>query len=113
MVAQRGQGVVARTVDKTPRTEKPKSGPAPSAQPGKRKLSFKEKHALETLPGEIDRLEAEITALNAALAAPDLYSKDPAGFAAKSRALEAASARKAAAEEQWLELEMLREELEG
>ena len=76
-------------------------------------MSFKEKHALETLPKTIDKLEDEIRVINAALADPKLYSRDPAGFAAKSKALMEAEARRAAAEEQWLELELLREELEG
>ncbi|MFD1254536.1 ABC transporter ATP-binding protein uup [Devosia equisanguinis] len=113
MVSQRGAGVSARVVDKAPKAEKPKAdAPAPQAS-AKRKLSFKEKHALETLPKEIDKLDGEIRTINAALSDPNLYTKDPNGFAAKSKALEAAEARKAAAEEQWLELEMLREELEG
>ncbi|ODT73626.1 MAG: elongation factor 3 [Pelagibacterium sp. SCN 64-44] len=113
MVAQRGQGVTARAAEKAPRAEKPKAA-APLAPPAaKRKLSFKEKHALETLPRDIDKLDAEIRALNAVLSDPAFYTRDPNGFAAKSKALEAAEAKKAAAEEQWLELEMLREELEG
>lgn len=113
MVSQRGAGVSARVVEKAPRPEKAKAEAAAPAAAGKRKLSFKEKHALETLPKEIDRLDAEIRAFNAALSDPALYGKDPTGFAAKSKALADAEARKAAAEEQWLELEMLREELEG
>ncbi|NMA96649.1 MAG: ABC-F family ATP-binding cassette domain-containing protein [Phyllobacteriaceae bacterium] len=113
MVAQRGEGVQARTVEKAAKADKPKAEPAATAPAAKRKLSFKEKHALETLPKEIEKLEAEIKTLGAALADPAFYTKDPNGFAAKSKALEAAEAKKAAAEEQWLELEMLREELEG
>ena len=113
MVSQRGSGVAARQVAKPSRPDKPKAQAAPSPPAAKRKLSFKEKHALETLPTQIETLDQEIAALNAALAAPDFYSRDPNGFAAKSKALEAVVARKAAAEEQWLELEMLREELEG
>jgi ATP-binding cassette subfamily F protein uup len=113
MVTQRGTGVTARAVEKAAKPEKPKGDPAPIAAQAKRKLSFKEKHALETLPKDIETLDAEIATLNKALAAPDLYSKDHTSFVAKSKALEAATARKAAAEEQWLELEMLREELEG
>jgi ABC transport system ATP-binding/permease protein len=100
-------------VDRPAKADKPRAEPVAAPSAAKRKLSFKEKHALESLPKEIDKLDAEIALLNKALAAPDLYSKDPNGFAAKSKALEAAAARKAAAEEQWLELEMLREELEG
>jgi ATP-binding cassette subfamily F protein uup len=113
MVAQRGSGVQARAVEKAPKAEKPRVEAAAPAAAGKRKMSFKDKHALETLPRDIEKLEAEIRTLNAALAAPGFYSKDPNGFAAKSKALEAAEAKKAAAEEQWLELEMLREEIEG
>jgi len=114
MVAQRGAGVSARAAVKASRAEKPAaSTPAASPASGKRKLSFKEKHALETLPKEIEKLETEIKALNAALADPAFYTRDPNGFAAKSKALGDAEAKRAAAEEQWLELEMLREELEG
>ncbi|MFC3705172.1 ABC-F family ATP-binding cassette domain-containing protein [Devosia honganensis] len=112
MVAQRGAGVAARPAEK-PRAARPAGKPAAPPPQARRKLSFKEKHALETLPGEIDRLDAEIAALGEALSDPGLYARDPAGFAEKSSALEAAEARKAAAEDEWLELEMLREELEG
>jgi ATP-binding cassette subfamily F protein uup len=112
MVAQRGSGVQARTVERTAKAEKSRTDTATPAA-GKRKMSFKDKHALETLPGDIEKLDADIQALAAALAAPGFYTKDPNGFAAKSKALEAAESKKAAAEERWLELEMLREELEG
>ncbi|WIY53128.1 ATP-binding cassette domain-containing protein [Devosia sp. YIM 151766] len=111
MVAQRGQGVTARTTDKAPKASRPRTEPA-SAPPARRKLSFKQKHALETLPRDIDRFAAEIEALNAALSDPGFYTRDPEGFAAKSAILVATEAKKSAAEEQWLELEMLREELE-
>ena len=55
----------------------------------------------------------EIKALEAELASPDLFTKNPDRFAAASKALEKAQADKDAKEERWLELEMLREELEG
>jgi ATP-binding cassette subfamily F protein uup len=113
MVIQRGEGVNARAaITKAHRAGKTALAQT-SAATAKRKLSFKEKHALETLPKDIEKLEAEIKTLNAALADGSLYAKDPAGFAAKSKALAAAEAKRAAAEEQWLELEMLREEIEG
>ncbi|QQR38768.1 ABC-F family ATP-binding cassette domain-containing protein [Devosia rhizoryzae] len=112
MVSQRGSGVLARTVDKgaKPAKAQPQAAAAPVS---KRKMNFKDKHALDTLPKDIAKLDAEIASLNAALSAPGFYSKDPNGFATKSKALEAAEAKKAAAEERWLELEMLREEIEG
>ncbi len=113
MVIQRGEGVMARDTLKAHRPGKTAMVQTAAPFVAKRKMSFKEKHALETLPKDIAKLEAEIAALNAALADPALYTKDPNGFAAKSKLLEAAEAKKAAAEEQWLELELLREELEG
>jgi ABC transport system ATP-binding/permease protein len=78
-----------------------------------RKMSFKDKHALETLPSRIATLETDIARLNAALADADLYRSQPTKFADTTKALDAAQAALAAAEEQWLALEMLREELEG
>jgi ATP-binding cassette subfamily F protein uup len=117
MVIQRGEGVTAREpaikTHRAGKTSLTQTTEATSAAAPKRKMSFKEKHALETLPKDIAKLDAEIATLNAALAKPNLYTSDPDGFATKSKALEAAMARKARAEEQWLELEMLREELEA
>ena len=78
-----------------------------------KRLTFKDKHALETLPSRITGLEAEIAKLNRQLGNADLYSKDPAKFAATSQALLVAQANLASAEEQWLLLEMRREELEA
>jgi ATP-binding cassette subfamily F protein uup len=79
----------------------------------KAKLSFKQKHALETLPKEIKKHDAEIDRLNALLADPQLYARDPKGFADASAKLTAAQTAKAKAEDQWLELEMIREAIEG
>ncbi len=113
MVAQRGFGVRAPEQAAKPKAEKP--APAPAAPPpaSKGKLSFKQKHALETLPKEMDKLRVEIARHNATLADPNLYSKNPTAFAAASKGLTEAEAALAKAENDWLELEMLREELEG
>ena len=78
----------------------------------KRKLSFNEKHALETLPKEIAALQAAHRHCSR-LRRSRLYARDPKAFAATTAALAAAQAELAAAEEKWLELEMLREEIEG
>jgi len=78
-----------------------------------RKMSFKDRHALEKLPGQIAGLQAEAAQLRQVLANPDLYAKDPKRFAATSAALAKAEAELAEAEERWLELEMQREELAG
>jgi ATP-binding cassette subfamily F protein uup len=113
MVAQRGFGVTAPVVQAKPRAEKPAAAPAASPAAVKQKLSFKQKHALETLPREIARLEAEITVLNKKLADPGLYARDANAFAAASKALDAAQAALSKAEDEWLELESLREAIEG
>jgi ABC transport system ATP-binding/permease protein len=77
------------------------------------KLSYKQKYALETLPGEIEKLTTEIERLEAKLADPDLYAKDPQAFSKTAAALDEKRADLSAKEEEWLELEMLREEIEG
>ena len=112
MVAQRGTGVQARAAAKAEKSAVEKTEAAPRAA-AKRKLSFKEKHALETLPKRIAELQAEIAKHQAALNDPQLFSRDPAKFAAASTALEKAGADLSAAEDQGLELEMLREEIEN
>jgi ABC transport system ATP-binding/permease protein len=111
MVAQRGYGVRAPELAPTPpRAVRTPAAPPP---PPRQKLSFKQKHALETLPKEIARLEAEIAGLNATLADPGLYARDPNAFAAASKSLAAARTALSRAEDAWLELETLRETIEG
>jgi len=115
MIAQRGTGIAARKVEKpeaAPKAEKP-AATAPAAEPKKRRLSFKEKHALETLPATIEALQKELATLHEALADPDLYARDPARFARVSKAVDDRSQALSAAEDEWLALEMLKEELEG
>jgi ATP-binding cassette subfamily F protein uup len=82
------------------------------SKPQNRKMSFKDKHALETLPTRMADLEQDLRRLNRVLSDPDLYRRQPAKFADATKALEAAQASLAKAEEQWLALEMQREELE-
>jgi ATP-binding cassette subfamily F protein uup len=117
MVAQRGKGVasLASSKAKQARDSKPEAAKAPVAKPAKStaKLSFKQKYALENLPKEIEQLEAQIVSLGEKMAKPDFFAKDPDGFAKASAELDRASARKEQAEEEWLELEMMREEMEG
>ena len=108
MLAQRGTAPAAPE----PGSAKPASPrPSPAAKQPARKLSFKDKHALEMLPRDIDRLTAKIAACQARLADPDLYKADPSAFRRSTELLQQAQSDLAAAEERWLELEMLREEL--
>lgn len=113
MLAQRGRGVgaKARPVEKAAPAA-PKATAAPVASASKRKLSFNEKHALETLPKKIDALQAEAVKLNTAVAG-DLYTRDPKLFAKATARLEEVAREIGEAEERWLELEMLREEIEA
>ena len=113
MLAQRGTAPAALE----PATAKP-ARPAPrgettSQAARSRRMSYNDRRALELLPERIAALTARIETLNVALADPDLYARDPAGFTATSSALAAARSELSVAEEQWLTLEMLREEIEG
>ena len=113
MVAQRGRGVQARVVEKE---AKPKSADKPAAAApaqAKRKLTFNEQHDLKTLPKRMAEIEAKIAKVQEILADPELYARDPARFQKAMDALTRCRAELHAAEERWLELEMLREELEG
>jgi ABC transport system ATP-binding/permease protein len=112
MLAQRGEDLAREAPDITTVEEKKETrGAAPSAAP-KRRLNFNEKHALETLPKTIVKLQAEIAKQQKLLDDPDLYTKDRKKFDAASSAIAKAQEELAAAEDRWLELEVLREEIE-
>ena len=111
MMAQRGADVAARKAVKPAASGKSSGTAAPKAE--KRKMANKDRYALEKLPGEIDRLNRTIAALEAELAAPELFTKNPERFAAASKQLTDAQAMLDAKETQWLELEALREEIEN
>jgi ATP-binding cassette subfamily F protein uup len=77
------------------------------------RMTFKDKHALETLPKRIAALSSEIAALEARLADPRLYARDPETFDKAVKRLQDTRGELRQAEEAWLELEIRREELEG
>ncbi|WP_122519634.1 ABC-F family ATP-binding cassette domain-containing protein [Pannonibacter phragmitetus] len=114
MVAQRGDGVTARKAEKAAKAEK---APAPAASEAKSsskvKLSFTQLHLLKTLPETVDSLTKKLEKLQAEMADPNLYAKSPDRFAKLSAEITRLTGERDAAEEQWLELEMLREEAEG
>ena len=113
MLAQRGADLTRESAK--PHRPQKVSGKTPAgvtgSPPTKRRLMFKDKHALETLPKTIAKLQAEIEALQAKLADPQFYARDRAAFEKVTAALGELQLKIAAAEEQWLELEILREEL--
>jgi ATP-binding cassette subfamily F protein uup len=97
-------------------TDGASSGPGSGVQgarPGKRRLSFNEQHALKTLPATMAKLEKEIAAHRKVLEDATLYARDRAKFDKVTAALTAAETALAEAEDQWLALEMLKEELAG
>ncbi len=113
MLAQRGADLSRDQVklDK----DKPAKAASPNATTDapKRKMKFKEKHALETLPKTMAALNQKANELQAKLDDAQFYIRDRAGFEKVTGDLAETQRKLAAAEEQWLELEILREELAG
>jgi len=91
---------------------KPAAAKDDKPKPKAAKLSYKHQRALEQLPKTMEQLEKDIAALEKTLADPQLFTRDPARFQAATEQLQAKQAELAAAEEEWLEIELLREELE-
>ncbi len=116
MLAQR-KGAIEERRRAEKAAEKPKSAEASAsaseASKGKAKLSYKQKFALENLPKEMAKAEAEIAAREKKMADPNLFSKDAATFNRLAAEMEKLRESLTRMEEEWLELEMLREELEG
>jgi ATP-binding cassette subfamily F protein uup len=76
-------------------------------------LSPTEQHLLKISPARIATLNDEIARLERRLADPDFYARDREGFAAMGAELAKRQAELEAAEEEWLRLELLREEIHG
>lgn len=115
MMAQRkGAAEEKRRAEKQ---EKAKAAPSASASQDlskvKGKLSFKQKFALENLPKEMEKAQGEIAKREQRMADPQLFSKDPAAFNTLAQEMAKLREKLEGMEEEWLELEMLREELEG
>jgi ABC transport system ATP-binding/permease protein len=113
MLAQRGADLT-RESSKPQQPRKVFREAAPvvtGARLAKRRLTFTDKHALETLPETVAKLRSEIDGLQAKLADRQFYARDRAAFEKVTAALGELQLKIAAAEEQWLELEILREEL--
>jgi ATP-binding cassette subfamily F protein uup len=114
MLIQRGADLKREAVKSSPAADEKKDAKpvAALAATAKRRLSFNEKHALETLPKTIAKLQSNIAKQQKLLDDPDLYTKDRKIFEQASSAIAVAQTELAAAEDRWLELEMLREEIE-
>ncbi|WP_422001218.1 ABC-F family ATP-binding cassette domain-containing protein [Reyranella sp.] len=111
-LVQRGPRPAPPTAAATAPSRKERSpSPAAAAAP-KQRLGYKRERQLAELPRKIEALQAEMATIGATLADPGLYARDPKAFTAGTARLEAAQAELDAAETEWLELEMLREELQ-
>jgi ATP-binding cassette subfamily F protein uup len=80
------------------------------SSPGK-KLSYKNQRDLDRLPLEIERIELKIGAAEEELHDPDLYARDPDRFHALTGEVAKLRAEKHGAEERWLEVAAMAEEL--
>jgi ATP-binding cassette subfamily F protein uup len=112
MLAQRGADLMRESSKPQARkVSREAASVTTGARPAKRRLTFSDKHALETLPKTIAKLQTEIDELQVKLGDPQFYARDRAAFEKVTAALGELQLKIAAAEEQWLELEILREEL--
>jgi ATP-binding cassette subfamily F protein uup len=112
MLAQRGGDLTREAQKPKPQKAKRESARSVTApQPAKARMSFKDKHALATLPKTIAALQAEAAALQLRLEDPQFYARDRVAFEKSTIKLGELQEKIAAAEEQWLRLEMLREEI--
>ncbi|MEN8236413.1 MAG: ABC-F family ATP-binding cassette domain-containing protein [Pseudomonadota bacterium] len=78
-----------------------------------KRLSFNEQYALTQLPRQIQELDKTILSIETALSDPVLYTQDPNQACRLADELHTAKTKKDELEQQWLELELLREEIEG
>jgi ABC transport system ATP-binding/permease protein len=115
MLAQRGGDLAPKppAAKKADADTVPHPTPTREAKAPRRRLSFHEKHALEQLPERIAKLRTTIDDLHRRLDDPTLYARDRQAFDQASSAIAAAQGELSAAEEKWLALEILREEVEG
>ena len=92
--------------------------PSKAAEPRPRrtsvaaKLTYKDQRDLDRLPGEVERIEGEIAKAEDALHDADLYARDPDRFHALTAKVAELRAEKEAAEERWLEVAAMAEELQ-
>lgn len=90
-----------------------KDAPQKAIKKKANKLSYKDQRELDHLPAEVEALSMEIDQMEAELSDPALYTKDPDRFTMLSKSIEIKRGELDAKELRWLELEELKESLEG
>ncbi|MBC7283620.1 ATP-binding cassette domain-containing protein [Hoeflea sp.] len=116
MLAQRGAEMREKKAlarQEAGRSTAPSTKPQAATRDAARKLSYKQKFALESLPVKIEEMQAKLKKIEAEMADPALFAENPDGFAARAKTHDALKAEIEAMEAEWMELEMLREEIEG
>jgi ATP-binding cassette subfamily F protein uup len=100
----------AQPVDSTAKPLPEKKMPRPTSNPkppGRRRLAYHEKRELESLPGKIEMLEAEIGRLHATMADPKFYAQSSNEIAREQRTLKDLTQQLSTAYQKWEELEAL------
>ncbi|EJF91774.1 ABC-F family ATP-binding cassette domain-containing protein [Bartonella tamiae] len=113
MLAQKKQANRLETKVEKSSDKKVHEKNAQNVQVEKQKLSYKQKYALEQLPLEMAALLDEIKRFETEFSDPSLYTRDEKRFHKLSQLLDEKRLLLTKKEEEWLELEMLREEIEG
>ena len=113
MVAQRGYGLAGPSVALASAKPERTAAREPDRAPARRKLGFNEKRTLEQLPDRMDALRRELERLETELADGELALREPAAFQASMARYGAVREALDKAEDEWLALEMLREDLES
>lgn len=99
--------------DKTPeKKEKPKERKDVSAPKKTTKLSYNQQRLLEVLPQKVSELEENIRQIEEKLGCGDLYNADREAFDRLTEELSTKKQELENAENQWLEIQMIKEELE-
>ena len=77
------------------------------------KLTYKDKFALENIPVQMQELEQKMKGYEAKLDDHELYVRDPNAFEKAVKSLSDAQEKHDELEEEWLRLELLKDEIEG
>ncbi|MCF6198776.1 MAG: ABC transporter ATP-binding protein, partial [Hyphomicrobiaceae bacterium] len=111
MLEQRKQAQKEQKIAVTAKAKQNKGSKSKGAAKGK--LTYKDKFALENIPVQMEEVNTRMQGLESRLEDPELYAKDPDRFEKTVQALSDAQSQHDDLEEEWLRLEMLREEVEG
>ena len=109
---------VAKRDERNAQRNRNKAAAAPSApnakanQP-KTKLTYKDQRDYDLLPMRVEEIEQQIAAKEEQLSNPDLFISNPDLFSNLTTEIAALQQEKEAAEERWLELAMMVEEMAG